>query len=518
MLLLVAAMSAALAPACGASISISGTVKDADGKAVAGVNVYSVADPKVKTTSADDGSFTLSGNIADAALQPAATTQSQPASKPAAAPKAVTRTPVAAAKDGFMTAQVLPPALSAKDVQIELYPAIVGTKITLKGNRMSQTHMREAVQWDNSKEEKQTIPGFMFMIAFDGPPGIKAEADQIWADYHPGPSLDADAAIELENQFKNRLLFYIDGPLVDAKSLRQEEWGPGRLMTVTGTISEKDGKKYVTAEEWGGSYGGPKYPERILGPEKPLVQLPVKPGLTIKLSDKLTDALIYVPPGKFYMGNALEQMTHWQEAPQHLVTLTKGFYMMDHPITNAEYAAVTGDTTRNPKGYPDDAAVNMSCAMFDAYVKALEKLNPGKTIRCPTKSEWEYVARSGTSNIEFKVNNGRCGENGDRKTPVKTPKPNGWGFYGIIFSDGSERSCDIAYFGDHKFLPAETDPRYPLPQCKPPFAKDHIHACGGVDDFPVNELINDNMNVGRDLGGEQRNRWLHIRQRIVMEE
>ena len=109
------------------------------------------------------------------------------------------------------------------------------------------------------------------------------------------------------------------------------------------------------------------------------------------------------------MGNALEQNPHWQEAPRHMVTFTKGFYLSDHPITNAEYAAVTGDTNCNPKNYPDDAAVNISCAMFDKYVKAL--------------------------------------------------------------------------------------------LCQGDFSKDHIHANGGADDFPVNELLNDNRGVGRDLGG-----------------
>ena len=202
-----------------------------------------------------------------------------------------------------------------------------------------------------------------------------------------------------------------------------------------------------------------------------------------------------------------------------MVTLTKGFYLSDHPILNSEYAAVTGDNTRNPKNYADGAAVNISCEMFATYVTALEKLNPGKLIRCPTKSEWEYVARCGTSDLEFRGNpGGRAGETCDRTLDVKSKKPNAWGFYGIIFSDGTERSCDVAYFGDHIFLPSETDPRYPAKSCKSNPAKDHIHANGGATGWPVNELINDNSNVGKDLGGEQRNRFLSIRQRILVEE
>jgi len=209
-------------------------------------------------------------------------------------------------------------------------------------------------------------------VAFDGPPEVKAEVEKIWADYHPGSSLSADAARELENQFKKRLLYEIDGPVAD-QAWKEEKYGPGHRVSVTGTLREQDGRKYITATAFG-DYDGPAYPERITaGPETPLVKLPVKPGLTIHLTDALTDTLTYVPAGKFYMGNSLAQGVHWQEAPPHMVTFAKGFYLSDHPILNSEYAAVTGDTTRNPKQHPDGAACNMSCEMFDRYVKALQR-------------------------------------------------------------------------------------------------------------------------------------------------
>ena len=292
--------------ACAATtISISGTVKDADGKAIGGVDVYAAADPKVKTASAADGLFALSGTIPDPSTRPAATQAGA-----AAQNTSVVRTPIAAAKAGYLTAQVLSPALDAKGLGFTLYPAIVGTKVTLMGNRMNYAHLREEAQWDN-KKGKEGVQ-FLFLLAFDSPaPGIKALVDQIWADYHPGPTLDANAAKELEDQFKSRLLYYIDGPLAEAM-MKKDNYGPGSPMSVTGVVQERDGKKWITVSETG-SYNGPKYPERITGPVKPLVELPVKAGLTIKLTEALSDTLIYVPPGRYYMGNALEQIHHWQE-------------------------------------------------------------------------------------------------------------------------------------------------------------------------------------------------------------
>jgi hypothetical protein len=163
----------------------------------------------------------------------------------------------------------------------------------------------------------------------------------------------------------------------------------------------------------------------------------------------------------------------------------------------------------------------MSCEMFETYIKALQKLNPGKVIRAPSKSEWEYVARSGTSNLEFKDNrNSRYGETCNRTVDVKSKKPNGWGFYGIVFDDGSERSCDEAFLGDHRLLLSVTDPRYPSATCLAKPGEYHIHACGGTAGYPINELINDEGYVGTELGGRQRNGsgWKLIRQRVLVEE
>jgi hypothetical protein len=502
LLLLFLAVPFILTPVYGAGISISGTVKDSDGKAVGGADVYAVADPKVKTASGADGSFSLNGTIADAPGK--------------------TKVPVAAAKTGYMTARVLSPDRSTKDLQFKLYPSINDTTVTLMGNRMGPSHLREEAQWDN-KSGKGKLQ-FVFLLASDGPPGIKAEWDQIWADYHPGSSIDGDGAKELEDQFKARLLYYIDGPMADGM-LKADNYGGGTLMSITGTVQEKDGKKWITATATG-AYKGPTYPERLMGPDKPLVQLPVKPGLVLKLTDALSDTLIYVPSGKIFMGSPLEQVPHWQEAPSHMVTLTKGFYLSDHPITNSEYAAVTGDATRNPKKNPDGAAVNISCEMFDAYVKALQKLNPGKVIRAPSRAEWEYVARSGTSNLSVCTNprnrdfnfNNRYGETCDRTVAVKSKKPNHWGFYGIMFDDGSERTCDAGFYSDHVYIPAVTDPRYPSRQCPANLSKDHIHANSGKESYPVQELMNDNSNVGTDLGGAQRNNFSIIRQRVLVEE
>jgi len=395
-------------------------------------------------------------------------------------------------------------------------PAGSGKEVTLKGIRLNQVHLRSYVHGIETFEDAAKLDKFSCLLAFEGTPEVEAEVAKIWTTYHPGPSLDGDAARALEEQFRKRVLYYLDGPLVDDKFIKANTFGPGTLMSVTGTIHEQDGKKFLTVTSTG-NYKGPTYPERIKGPAVPLVKLPVKPPLTIKLTDKLTDSLIYVPAGKFYMGCPLEQYPHWQEAPQHMVTLTKGYYLSDHPILISEYIAVTGETNCNPKGHDVGCAVNISCEMFQKYVKALQALTPGKVIRAPSRAEWEYAARCGTSNLSGmmdKQTDVQYGEFCDFGTVVKSKKANAWGFFGIFFG-GSERTCDKGFV--LKCQDA-TDPRTPCKECDTNPAKDHIHANGGCIGWPVNELLNDNSNVGTELGGVQRNNFKHIRQRILVEE
>ena len=393
-----------------------------------------------------------------------------------------------------------------------------GAAVTLKGIRYNQVHLRSYFPGIETYEDAAKLEKFSCLLAFEGTPEVEADVQKIWAEFHPGPSLDGDAARKLEDQFRKRVLYYLDGPLVDAKFIKADMYGMGTLIAITGTIHEQDGKKYLTVASTG-TYKGPTYPERIKGPTIPLVKLPAKPPLTIKLTDKLADSLIYVPAGKFYMGDPLEQFPHWQEAPQHMVTLTKGFYLSDHPVLISEYIAVTGDANCNPKGHDAGCAVNISCEMFQKYVKALQALNPGKVIRAPSRAEWEYAARSGTSDLSWiplEKPDSRYGEICDLGTVVKSLKPNAWGFYGMVFDSGSERSSDKGFV--LKCQDA-TDPRLPCKECDTNPGKDHIHANGGCSGhYPIQELLNDNSNVGTELGGDQRNRYKHMRERILVEE
>ena len=72
----------------------------------------------------------------------------------------------------------------------------VGNEITVKGMVLNNVHTGE--------DEKS-----VFVYALDGTPEIRAEVDRIIAEYYPDKGLDGDAARTLQDQFTDRLKYYI---------------------------------------------------------------------------------------------------------------------------------------------------------------------------------------------------------------------------------------------------------------------------------------------------------------------
>ena len=513
----------------GATLSITGTVKDADGKPVAGVAIGIRTNSGATAVSGDDGSFKLSGEYTPY-KSPRPDFPSIVMEKIMAKSVLVT-----AAKAGFMQARTIAKD-NASGLQITLYPAPSG-KVTLVGNLLAPAHVLGMTT--AAMNEKR-----VFMIAFDGTPGIRATFDQILKEFWPdGSCLDGDSALELENQLVERLQVNLDGPQEDAMWKNVKAHPYVTAVTVTGDVHENPatpGHLWVSTETFGPTTF--KYPDKVMGATKPFI-MPSKPPLQLKIDDKVSITCIYVPPGRFYMGCPLIQIPHWQESPQHMVTLTKGFYMAETPITYEQYGAVTGDTTAgdrtnyNPKfsskfkvsktkedmNMDPRSAAGLSCDMFNNFCKKFSE-KTGKKVRAPTASEWEWAARAGTSDP-------CCSPNASRRefptlppvekdpyAPVKNTPPNAWGFYQICVNGSSERFSDGEKFhatskGDlvDPSGPVKADATDPVGKHAP-----NVHAGGGGADYPIMELLR----TGGTRGFPFEEEWNNFakRQRIVVED
>jgi formylglycine-generating enzyme required for sulfatase activity len=143
---------------------------------------------------------------------------------------------------------------------------------------------------------------------------------------------------------------------------------------------------------------------------------------------------------------ATEQDRFGNEAPQTVVTLTKGFWMGKYEVTQGEYLAVVGGNPSRFTGDPNRPVEQLSwtdatnyCARLTAQERAAGRLPAGWAYRLPTEAEWEYAARAGTT-TRFSYGDdpgyGQLGgyawylsNSGGTTHPVGEKQPNPWGLY-----------------------------------------------------------------------------------------
>ena len=145
---------------------------------------------------------------------------------------------------------------------------------------------------------------------------------------------------------------------------------------------------------------------------------------------------VKIPPGEFMMGSpANESGRHNDEGPQHRVSISRGFYMGIHELTQAQYEQVMG---RNPAHFKGGNNPVERVSWNDA-VEFCKRLShkEGVIYRLPTDAEWEYACRAGTTTrFSFGDSDSDIGEyawylgnSGMRTHPVGEKKPNAWGLY-----------------------------------------------------------------------------------------
>ncbi|MCL2625043.1 MAG: SUMF1/EgtB/PvdO family nonheme iron enzyme, partial [Planctomycetaceae bacterium] len=159
----------------------------------------------------------------------------------------------------------------------------------------------------------------------------------------------------------------------------------------------------------------------------------------------------YCPAGMFLMGSPASEKERRSNETQHQVTLSRGFWMLETPVTQEMWESVMGDNPSDLKGerYP------VECVSWDDCQEYIQKLNDmdivPKSYRfsLPTEAQWEYACRAGTT-TPFHFGDALNGDKANchgfhpygpwlkgwttgryyrRTTKVRSYPPNDWGLY-----------------------------------------------------------------------------------------
>ncbi len=197
------------------------------------------------------------------------------------------------------------------------------------------------------------------------------------------------------------------------------------------------------------------------------------PDYTLTLQETL-DAMEFarIPAGSFVMGSPEDEEGRRDDETQHEVTLSRGFWMGKHEVTQGEWEALMGS---NPSHFSEcGAQCPVETVSWEDAQEFLRRLNERESAagssaryRLPTEAEWEYAARAGTTGARYGeadaiawtlINSLRRTHPRQRQPhPVGQKRANAWGLHDML---GNVREWTADWYGRYP-SGAVTDPTGP---------------------------------------------------------
>lgn len=145
----------------------------------------------------------------------------------------------------------------------------------------------------------------------------------------------------------------------------------------------------------------------------------------------------YLEPATYLQGSP-QGTGHYNEHPQHSVTLSRGLWLAETPCTQGLWQAVMGKNPSDFTGSKDAIrrpVENVSWDDVGWFLQALQRLlPPGCEAVLPNESQWEYACRAGTRTQYWwgdEADDSRANWNKQHggTTLVGNYPPNPWGLY-----------------------------------------------------------------------------------------
>jgi formylglycine-generating enzyme len=150
--------------------------------------------------------------------------------------------------------------------------------------------------------------------------------------------------------------------------------------------------------------------------------------------------LLWVKPGTFEMGSPSSEKDRDDDETRHTVTLTQGFYLGKHEVTQSQWQKVMGSNPSKFNGgdRPVESVswteVTSFCNKLTASERTAGRLPAGMTYQLPTEAQWEYACRAGTKTA-FSFGDGLVSRQANisggpgETTDVGKYPANAWGFH-----------------------------------------------------------------------------------------
>jgi formylglycine-generating enzyme required for sulfatase activity len=168
-------------------------------------------------------------------------------------------------------------------------------------------------------------------------------------------------------------------------------------------------------------------------------------GLAEARADEYVNSLgmkfVRIPKGSFLLGSSprADLLAKNDEIPEHMVNITKVFYLGKHEVTQRQWQALMGN---NPSSFkaPDNPVENVSYQDALIFIEKLNQKEGTTRYRLPSEAEWTYAAKAGSSGIWhfgndpkdlglyawFKDNSSLVAH------PVGEKRPNQWDLYDML--------------------------------------------------------------------------------------
>jgi hypothetical protein len=152
--------------------------------------------------------------------------------------------------------------------------------------------------------------------------------------------------------------------------------------------------------------------------------------------------MIRVPASSFTMGSPESEDGHRAWEQQREVTFVNEFHLGKTPVTQDQFAAITGTNPTVHEKIGDAPVDSVSWESANEYCQKLTKLDREAGVlpddweyQLPTEAEWEYACRAGSSEPRHgpPLDVAWYHDNADEKPHVVGQKaPNAWGFHDML--------------------------------------------------------------------------------------